>query len=223
MRCEEWSERLAGRACREPGEEDVDLERHLESCPRCRAELAALEKTWDELARLPESPVPTDRMRSRLASATADPARTHPNRPAWIGRIAAAALIAVAGFLAGRFWSPAAGAAPTDLRPRYLLLLHERPGSAVETPEQSRRVVEEYKAWARRLRAEGKLAGGEKLSDGGTLVSSSGDREIAIPPAEIGGYFVIRAGTREEALEIARSCPHVGRGGTIELRAIEKV
>jgi hypothetical protein len=223
MRCDEWSERLAGRVCAEPGESDVDLERHLESCARCRAELAGLKGSWDELARLPEPPVPTERMRARLARAMADSGRTRPNTLSWVGRVAAAALIAAAGFLAGRFWNAPAGAAPPDPRPRYLLLLHERPGSAAETPEQARRVVEEYKAWARRLRAQGKLVGGEKLSNGGTLVSSAGDRKIAVPPAEVGGYFVIRAATREEALEIARSCPHVGRGGTVELRAIENV
>ena len=223
MRCEEWSERLARRVTDPAGDADVDLEKHLESCERCRAELTGLAETWNGLARLPESDVPTESMRARLRSALNESGRFRPDPVRWIGRVAAAALIAAAGFLAGRFWNPSANASTPDTRPRYLLLLHERPGSAAETPAQARRVVEEYKSWARRLRAQGKLVGGEKLSDGGTLLSTSGDRTLSTPAAEIGGDFVIRATTPEEALEIARSCPHVGRGGAVELRRIENV
>ncbi|HEY6065183.1 MAG TPA: YciI family protein [Thermoanaerobaculia bacterium] len=220
MRCEEWSERLAGRVSGEAEPGGADLDRHLESCSRCRAELAGLEETWDGLARDGEPHVPTERMRARLRSAIAPPLS---RRKAPVGRLAVAALIAVAAFLAGRFAKPSAATSSVDGRPRYLLLLHERPGSAAETPEQARRVVDEYKAWAKRLRAEGKLVGGEKLSEGGTVLSSAGERRIGVSPGEIGGYFVIRAATPEEALDIARDCPHVRRGGTVELRPIENV
>lgn len=220
MQCEEWTERLTARVTGESdGGSRQELDRHVASCARCRSELSALEETWRDLARLPEPDVPSDAMRSRLLAAIP----SAPTRTFRLGRYAAAAIIAVAGFLAGRFWNPPRAAAAPDPRPRYLLLLHERPGSATETAEQARGVVEEYKAWARRLRVEGTLVGGEKLADSGTLLSAAGSGQLRSGSDLVGGYFMIRAATPEEALRIARDCPHFRRGGTVELRRIEEV
>jgi hypothetical protein len=37
----------------------------------------------------------------------------------------------------------------------------------------------------------------------------------------MGGYYAIRAASYEDAVEIARGCPHLDYGGTIEVRAID--
>lgn len=219
MRCEEWTERLAPFLSGELSEEErEDARRHVAGCAACREEIASLERTWMELGGPTETDVPSDRMRSRLRGVLHRPSRKGARLPRVLPWAAAAA-IAIAAFLGGRTW-PAATAPARNESPRYLLLLHERPGSGNESAEESREVVAEYKAWARRLRSEGKLVGGEKLADSGALLSRSGAREF--PAGEIGGYFVIRA-TPEEAREIARTCPHVARGGTVELRRIEDV
>jgi hypothetical protein len=38
--------------------------------------------------------------------------------------------------------------------------------------------------------------------------------------ADVVGYFLIRATSGEEAVRIARLCPHLNYGGTVEVRAI---
>jgi hypothetical protein len=40
------------------------------------------------------------------------------------------------------------------------------------------------------------------------------------PPAEIGGYSIIQAGSPDEAAAVLRKHPYVGRGGTLQLNQI---
>jgi hypothetical protein len=39
----------------------------------------------------------------------------------------------------------------------------------------------------------------------------------------LGGFFILRAESYEAAAAIAADCPHVRRGGTVELRRIEEL
>ena len=147
-------------------------------------------------------------------------------RRSWRRRLpalAASILLVSAGFLAGL----AAGRRPLvaeDATPRYLLLLHE-PAGGVVAPGDS--AVEEYRAWAVRQASQGHLLAGEKLKNGGALLHSAPGKEAAAQEARgadaeyIGGYFLVRAGSLEEAVRIARTCPHLARGGTIEVRQID--
>jgi hypothetical protein len=220
MRCDEWSERLAPYLSGEiAGADRREAEEHLAACDACRREVASLAQTWEELGRLPAPEVPSRRMRARLAASLATPGR-RPGRRIW--RLSAAAVLLAAGFLAGWIGRRESGM-PAPAGDRYVLLLHDRPGAAAQSPEQSSAVVAEYKAWARRLRREGKLVGGEKLEDGGALLARGRIEDLPGSPGRIGGYFVIVARTRREAQEIARDCPHAARGGVVELRRIEDV
>jgi hypothetical protein len=95
-------------------EEDAGrLERHLASCPACRAELHELEATWALLGRLPAGE-PGPAVRERFASLRSEV----DHEPAWptpgvrssrhadwrhlLPRLAAAGLLLATGFLAGR-------------------------------------------------------------------------------------------------------------------------
>jgi hypothetical protein len=98
-----------------------------------------------------------------------------------------------------------------------LLRVREQPGTVTQ-PDVEARLVAEYAAWARGLQEEGKLLSAEKLADEpaellGSGASPEGDR--------VGGFFLIRAASFEEAQRIARDCPHLRHGGRVELRAIE--
>ena len=39
----------------------------------------------------------------------------------------------------------------------------------------------------------------------------------------MGGFFIVKASDYSEAVEISESCPHLGYGGTIELRQIDEI
>ncbi|MGH9945958.1 MAG: YciI family protein [Pyrinomonadaceae bacterium] len=115
--------------------------------------------------------------------------------------------------------------------PNYMLLLHEQPPDFSQfSPEDIQAMIGEYLDWRRKIEADGKLVGGEKLKDEGGkhLSGANGDIRVTDGPFSeakevIGGYFAISAADYDEAVEISRSCPHLKYGGRIELREVESV
>ena len=86
-------------------------------------------------------------------------------------------------------------------------------------------LMKDYIGWVEEMSAKGKFEGGEKLLDeGGKIVTyKSGSVEVHDGPfaevAEIlGGYMVINAADYDEAVEIARSHPHMKHNETILIR-----
>ena len=114
---------------------------------------------------------------------------------------------------------------------RYMLMLLDTPADyAALTPQQMQEVVAEYGQWAARMGQEGKLAGGEKLADeGGKILKGKGPTAVVTdgPFAEtkevLGGYLIINAASYDEAVAIARSCPHAKYGCATHIRRIEEM
>jgi len=133
-------------------------------------------------------------------------------RRRWLDAVAAVALLALGAGLGAAWSRPAA-----DRRPAYLLLLY--PGSApVLDPQAEAETARAYGAWAGRLRAEGRAISGERLGDGAETVPAAGSGGDG---AALQGFFVVSAGSAAEAAAIARVSPHVVRGGTVVVRAID--
>jgi len=115
--------------------------------------------------------------------------------------------------------------------PSYMLFLHMNSSRPRPTsPDDIMAVTKAYMAWADRMRAEGKLKGGEKLTfDAGKVMRPNGGKVTVTdgPYAEskelIGGYFAISAKDYNDACRIAESCPHLGFGGTIEVRQVDQM
>jgi hypothetical protein len=129
---------------------------------------------------------------------------------------AAAALgLFAAGLAVGRRIPAAAGA---EAGPRFALFLYDAPGEPAMSEAQMQERVSEYRNWAIGLRGRGASIRGEKLQPG--RVERLGPAAPGETP--LGGYFVISARDWPAAMEVARSCPHLRHGGTIEVREIEK-
>ena len=115
--------------------------------------------------------------------------------------------------------------------PKYMLLLHDRTdGFAAMSPEQMQQVIQKYVAWGDKLRTSGVIQDGQKLTDEpGRVIRTDGGqvRVVDGPYSEtkevLGGYYTIAADNYDAAVEIARSCPHVDYGGTIEVRQIDNM
>jgi hypothetical protein len=111
-----------------------------------------------------------------------------------------------------------ASAGAIEAGPRFALFLYDAPGEPAMSEAQMQERVSEYRNWAIGLRGRGASIRGEKLQPG--RVERLGP--AAPGEAPLGGYFVISAKDWAAAMEVARSCPHLRHGGTIEVREIEK-
>lgn len=91
--------------------------------------------------------------------------------------------------------------------------------------EEMQQIIQKYVDWSNKLQEKGKLQAGEKLADGGRILSGKGGQVVDGPFTEtketIGGYFQVEAESYDEAVAMARECPVFERNGTVEVRQIE--
>jgi hypothetical protein len=108
--------------------------------------------------------------------------------------------------------------------PQFILLLRgDRNAVSAFSPEELQKLMHKYQDWRRT-----KATGGQKLMDGEGRVLQKQNGKLSVidgPFAEakevLGGFFVIEAANYDEAVEAAKTCPHM-EFGTIEVRQIEK-
>ena len=107
----------------------------------------------------------------------------------------------------------------------YLLILrdHESKWDSF-SPDELQRVVHQFAEWSRKMAEEERLLGAGKLDRdlGATVRARDGDLVVDGPFSEakeaIAGYFCIRAENQESACEVAKGCPILGYGGSVEVR-----
>lgn len=199
------------------------VEQHLAGCATCRRTLDELRAVVKAAAELPAEEPDADLwpgLERELVRRAPRPWLT------LLAGVAAGLLLALAlGLLRARPATDGGQVADLDGE-RFLLVLHEAPELlAGASDEEVAAVVARYRAWAEDLGRRGRLEAGEKLADAeGRWLRFDGAAPRVEPRDErggLGGYFVIRAANYDEATAIARTCPHLGPGGWIELRRIE--
>jgi hypothetical protein len=111
---------------------------------------------------------------------------------------------------------------------KYLLLIYHNEQSWNEISEAERQAMYgEYRKLREELVSQGKYVDGSQLQatttaasvrvrDGKELVT---DGPFAETHEQLGGYFLVEAGSRDEAVGIAKQIPSA-RMGTIEVRAL---
>lgn len=173
---------------------------------------------------------PPPRLRRRVEHSLRGRGSLAPRTSGWFrsaGAAAAAALLVAGGYWLGAIDGGAdvvIEADPTD-EIQYVLLLYEDEDFRPSADEDA--LVAEYRGWAIGLAREGALVAGEKLDETGTLLEAPGGAGTALPGGadgsplgRLGGYFVISAADRAEALAIAGTNPHLRHGGRIVVRPI---
>jgi hypothetical protein len=84
--------------------------------------------------------------------------------------------------------------------------------------------MDKINSWFERLQSEGRVKGGQPLAREGRTIAAKRGQVIDGPFAEakegIGGYLLLEAESLEEAAEIARACPTLHYGITIEVRPV---
>ena len=111
------------------------------------------------------------------------------------------------------------------------LYLYRLPSDSPELPGSPRNMQErlqKWTAWFRELEARGSLRViGHPLETGGSVLADGGRTVHDGPYAEskdiIGGYTLIEAKDLAQATELARGCPILDGGGTVEVRPIRQM
>ena len=107
----------------------------------------------------------------------------------------------------------------------YLLLFRGTAWYNRLSPEELQKAMNQFKGWFDRLAQEGKFKAGQPLVREGAIVSGKNGRVVSDGPfAEskeaIGGYFLLLVNHLDEALEIAKECPALDYGVTVEVRPV---
>ena|SRR5215472_15092734 len=109
--------------------------------------------------------------------------------------------------------------------PQYMLLFRGNDWSKGLSPEEMQKIAGQWMAWFERLTAQGKVTAGAPLEKEGKTVSGKNGRVVSDGPfAEskeaIGGYFLLKVNTFDEAVAIAQECPGLAYGVKVEVRPV---
>ena len=89
-------------------------------------------------------------------------------------------------------------------------------------PEEIQRIMADWTAWFEGLQQKGMITAASPLEPEGQIVT--GDAHTDGPFAEskesIGGFFMLKTATMDEALAIARMCPALPYGMKVEVRPV---
>lgn len=94
------------------------------------------------------------------------------------------------------------------------------------SPEEMQDNMQQWFAWVDKLKAKNIYVAGEALLPTGKTVQ--GPRGVVTdgPFAEskelVGGFFIIKAASIEEATEIAKDCPDLPYNGNVQVREVMK-
>ena len=94
--------------------------------------------------------------------------------------------------------------------------------SEQRSPEQARDSGGKWHSWAEALNEAGHSVTGAQLQPGGVCLTANKtvvDGTFASDHV-MGGYFVVSASSLAEATELAKGCPVLQNGGTVEVRPI---
>jgi hypothetical protein len=107
----------------------------------------------------------------------------------------------------------------------YLYIFRHAADMPDPSPEQMQKIFQKWMNWMGTIKAKGQLLGGEPLEDSGKVLrgprgSKLTDGPFAEAKEVVGGYLLITAKSYAEATKIAKRCPGLENGGTVEIRQI---
>ena len=104
----------------------------------------------------------------------------------------------------------------------YLLLFRNNAWYQDLSPGEIEEAMDRFNSWFEQLNRAGKFKSGAPLAAVGKTVTSRHmvtDGPFAESKEAVAGFFVIQAESLDEAVEIAKGCPGLEFGQTVEVRA----
>jgi hypothetical protein len=107
----------------------------------------------------------------------------------------------------------------------YMLIFRGTDWHKGLSPQEMQQVSGRWMTWFKGLTEQGKAVAGNPLEPVGKIVSGKDGRVVADGPfAEskeaIGGYFLLKVNSCEEAVAIAQECPGLPYGAKVEVRPV---
>jgi hypothetical protein len=106
----------------------------------------------------------------------------------------------------------------------YMLIFRSTDWYKGLSPEQMQQIADNWMAWFNRLKDEGKCTSGNPLEREGKIVSGKNrvvsDGPFAESKETIGGYFLLKVNSLDDAVAIAKECPGLPHGIRVEVRPV---
>jgi hypothetical protein len=108
----------------------------------------------------------------------------------------------------------------------YMLLFRGTDWDRGLSSEEIQNVMNRWIAWLDRLAEQGKARAGQPLTDQGKVISGKKGQTILDGPfAEskeaVAGYILLQVDNLDEAMEIAKECPGLDYGLSVEVRLVD--
>ena len=108
---------------------------------------------------------------------------------------------------------------------RYAILIYDSEESLAKMADS---MGPEYEKFATGLAESGAMLGGERLALPSSTTTLRNERGQVIPhdgpfaetKEQLGGFFLVEAGSLDDALEIAARVPSLAHGGVVEVRPV---
>jgi hypothetical protein len=109
----------------------------------------------------------------------------------------------------------------------YLFLFRGGMDSSQSSPAEMQANLKKWSGWIENLAKAGKFTAGQPLGKEGKVLRGSKKTVTDGPFAEakdlVGGYLIVKAGSLDEATELARGCPIFETDGNVEVRPIHQM
>jgi hypothetical protein len=91
------------------------------------------------------------------------------------------------------------------------------------SPEEMQQNMQQWMGWVEDLQKKNIYAAGEALLPTGKTLKKNNvvtDGPFAESKEIVGGFFIVKAETLDAAIEIAKGCPDLSLGGSVEVRDV---
>jgi hypothetical protein len=105
----------------------------------------------------------------------------------------------------------------------YMMIFRNEKSDQKPSDEQMKMVMDQWQKWISGLAKEGKYSGTNRLlSEGKTIRPNKiiTDGPYMEAKEMVGGYLIVKANSLDEAIEIAKGCPNLLYGGSVEIRTV---
>jgi hypothetical protein len=112
---------------------------------------------------------------------------------------------------------------PNQTNNGYMLIFRGTDWYKGLSSEEMQQVGDKWMAWFKGLMASGEAVAGNPLEREGKIVGKNrvvSDGPFAESKETIGGYFLLKVNTMDEALAIAKDCPGLPYGIRVEVRQV---